>query len=544
MRRGRLIFWSISGTVIAGGFGYVGWLAYSGREGVKLAPESSYSQIMDGVKARSDLPPEPWAPSRAWWKEVTIDAFEKATAGKSWPSARRAVVAFGADLSGDPPRTADEPEDAAEAATTAVDDFSCDDPLVRWIAGRYGASVAGRRSTGPAEAALGQARRQVILAADELRKEGSPYSPLLRCLALAEAAAAAARGPVYFTKVDVPRAGDYLAAAAGLFPQVAADPKAEPSALLTLANTLGDLSRTFRRDRMAVVEPLAAALEKAGHPKSLVLTVRGDALVGYAWDARGSGMADTVNEDAAQGFAKRLALARAALTEAWESDHGNSEAAARMLTVCMGESADAVEVDRWFKRAIEANPSNFNAVSRKLLLLEPKWGGSPVAMILFGRELARTATDPRSVRLPLGLVEAHWTLAHYVGGGNPDPSYFADNPDLWDDVSRVYEKYLTAAPGSRYHRTRYAVIAAWAGHWDVANVQFDKLGDRFSRSAVAESVVKSLRAQGKRANQGEIANRPGAGKADAAAGNAGKPRAGAAGAAAPPPARKRADDGL
>ena len=487
MRRGRLIFWSVSGVVIAAGVGALLWLQYSQSRPPRMAADPSVARLMQEATARADQPPEPWAPATAWWKRTTIDAFDRAAQGRTWPSARRAVVAFGRDLSNDPPRTGDEVADARDAAATAVD-YGCDDPLVLFVRGRY-----LFRSTDPNVRRDGSGH--LARAADGFRADVR-YPAYVRCLAGYEAAEALATAPPF--RVPQSKAAEHAAAAAGLLPEVAVDREMPRAAVLWLAEAIGDAARRLKRDRAEMVNPLLDAMDKGGQPKMAVLTVKGDFLTSYAWDARGSGWGDTVSGEGWKGFRDRLAGARTALEQAWEADKTNGNAAARMISVCMGDGSERPEMEKWFRRAMEADPGNYNACSRKMLYLEPKWGGSAAAMILFGRELTRTATDPRAVRIPLTLVDAHWTLAESLGGPDgPRPAYFADNPDLWDDVGRVYETYLKHVPASRYHRTRYAVIAGWAGRWDVAAAQFEQLGDRFSREVVPEGVVKALRERAK-----------------------------------------------
>src|SRR5688572_32439288 len=137
MRRGRVVFWSVSGVIIAAGAGLYLWLhfTYLRRPGF-LPVDARVQELKREQLARAERPPEPWAPAEAWWKRNTIDAFDQVTKGKHWPSARRAVVAFGWDLGGDPPRTGDEAADARSAAATAVE-HQCDDPLVLYVLGRY-----------------------------------------------------------------------------------------------------------------------------------------------------------------------------------------------------------------------------------------------------------------------------------------------------------------------------------------------------------------------------------------------------------------------
>jgi hypothetical protein len=495
MRRGRVLFWSISGAVIAAGVALLVYLQVASQP-TNLPVDPRVEQLKREQFVRDDRPPEPWAPAEAWWKRTTIDAFDRVTQGKRWPSARRAVVAFGSDLSGDPPRTGDAPADAREAASAAVT-HGCDDPLVLFIHGRYllqfeTDDVAAQRE-GP----------QSLMQAADAMKSATGYAPYLRCLAGFEAARMIASRRPGGPYVPPARAKAFADAAAALLPDAGADPQMPTSAALQLAEAAGSVARAQGTDRMELLDPFVVAMQKSGRPKSHVLTVSGEALTRYAWDARGGGWAETVTPEGWRGFQERLRLARAALTEAWELDNTNSLAAASMITVCMGEGADRQEMERWFKRALDADPGNFNACSRKLTFLEPKWGGSAEDMLAFGRELLRTSTDPRSVRLATVLVDVHWNLAASVGGGDaPEPAYFAEFPEAWEDVRQAYEAYLKQAPGSRYHRTRYAVIAAWAQRWAVADAQFDQLGERCSREVVPEGVIKALREQAKQKAKG------------------------------------------
>ena len=85
--------------------------------------------------------------------------------------------------------------------------------------------------------------------------------------------------------------------------------------------------------------------------------------------------------------------------------------------------------------------------------------------------------------IPLILIDAHFDAARYVQGVDlaaQRRAYFQANPQAWTDVKAVYDEYLRRVPDSRYHRSRYAEIASWAGQWEEAERQFKAMGDRFS----------------------------------------------------------------
>ena len=135
----------------------------------------------------------------------------------------------------------------------------------------------------------------------------------------------------------------------------------------------------------------------------------GEFLSSYAWDARGGGWAREVPPQAWQDFHSRLTRAKEMLTRAWEMNHANADAAALMITIEMGIGEGPADMERWFARAMEADPGNPGAVGRKMQYLEPKWHGSPAEMIRFGRDMVELAAsdpaDPRRAALPLVLTE-------------------------------------------------------------------------------------------------------------------------------------------
>jgi hypothetical protein len=153
-------------------------------------------------------------------------------------------------------------------------------------------------------------------------------------------------------------------------------------------------------------------------------------------------------------------------------------------------------MERWYRRAIEADPTMDATLEAKLEYLEPKWHGSEQEMLAFGRELLKDGNWES--RQPLKLVDVHLQLVMTervgVGGNYYDrcAAYFKRHPEAWADVKAVYDGYLERVPDSRYHRTRYAVIAAWCGEWLEADRQFQALGERVA-SVYPQEVWQKLR---------------------------------------------------
>ena len=80
--------------------------------------------------------------------------------------------------------------------------------------------------------------------------------------------------------------------------------------------------------------------------------VRGEHLIGFAWEARGSGWANTVSDEGWRLFAERLSLARAALERAAELDPTLSLVPAALITVGRGQGDSMAAVLPHFRAAM------------------------------------------------------------------------------------------------------------------------------------------------------------------------------------------------
>jgi hypothetical protein len=280
---------------------------------------------------------------------------------------------------------------------------------------------------------------------------------------------------------------DYVDAAAAWLPEVFADQDLPAYELYEFMRAVVDAQSRSGDAAGTLGTKVLAALDKGALPRSAALTGKGDYYLLYGWDARGNGFANTVTPAGGAAFEKRVQLARDAFLEAWKLDPANAEAACGMIVVEKAIGSSRKDLEQWYRRALTADPDSYRAAMRKLEYLYPQWNGSPKEMIAHGRQVA--AGGRWEGGLPLVLVEAHWDRAqqHDPSKRPVDPAYFDGNDEAWKDVKRVYEAYLKQVPDSRYHRTRYALIAAWCGQWADARREFDKLGEDFSRRVAPEA---------------------------------------------------------
>jgi len=224
--------------------------------------------------------------------------------------------------------------------------------------------------------------------------------------------------------------------------------------------------------RFAIYERLHAAMEKSLPGGVELLIFEGEFYTRYAWDARGSGFADTVTPQGWKLFQERLVIARKALEKAYEMQPDNPLPATDMISICMGMGDEPAETQRWFDRALAADPDNEQAVVRMLMYLEPKWHGSPAAMAALVERLA--ATHNYRGKMPLAMVKFHRTIATY----QPSHDAYLARPEVWPQMQSVFESYLVLFPFDRSERTAYAINCVQASKWDLANTQFQILGDQ------------------------------------------------------------------
>lgn len=202
----------------------------------------------------------------------------------------------------------------------------------------------------------------------------------------------------------------------------------------------------------------------------LALILEGEYHIDAAWKSRGNGYANSVTEQGWKGFTDELALARKNLTEAWELHPEWPQAAVKMMHVALGDS-DITEMRLWFDRAVTAQLDYAPAWQQMRWGLRPRWFGSHEAMIAFGSTCVNTRrfdTDvPRMFFDSISEVESESEL-------EPGEHIYGQE-DVWPDLKKMYEGYIGAGSNLKGWRSVYAVIAYYAGKYDVARAQFDAL---------------------------------------------------------------------
>ncbi|MEA2736620.1 MAG: hypothetical protein QOE14_3071 [Humisphaera sp.] len=410
---------------------------------------------------------------KKWSQQNIVDAYEKVGQGDAkWNDAARTMVAAFARMHAtDQTPTRDE-DDIIWHQSQVTRKHKCSDPLVQYITARN-MEYWNRDVDAVANYVFPTAKAM----------QASQYHAVYKCRALVRAAQYKAKSTQNVGE-SLRDGRKFLEQALEHMPAIAADAEVPRGVIFTLMEDIGEVSKLATNDRQTFASRASKILEEKCRDRSLVLSVMANFYVDYAWDARGRGFADAVNDENFKQMGDRLKPAAIAAEESWAIDNNNVLPCLVMLQVELGQGEGRERMETWFKRAIAADPDSEVARRMKLYYLEPKWHGDGVRDILaFGRECR--AGGNWDAGTPLLLVDAHLTAARYTESGyqpKPSPEYFKNDPQAWADVKQVYDEYLKRVPDSLYHRSRYAQIAAWAGQWAEADKQFKAMGDRFSYS--------------------------------------------------------------
>ncbi len=205
----------------------------------------------------------------------------------------------------------------------------------------------------------------------------------------------------------------------------------------------------------------------------LSLTLNGEHEIIEAWAARGSGYANSVTDDGWKSFRSHLGAARDDFTAAWQQHPNWPTAPERMIYVSLGDSG-LDEMRMWFDRTTTAQVDDPRAWSDLRWGLRPRWYGNEKAILALGEAAInsdRFDTDvPRKYFDCIDDVESEMGL--------PAGKHIFGHDDIWPNLKRMYDGYLNAPSQKEYlkgWRTSYAIVAYFAGKYDVARTQLEAL---------------------------------------------------------------------
>jgi hypothetical protein len=329
----------------------------------------------------------------------------------------------------------------------------CADPMIKYLQCQYAES----------NKKFPEQQQQFRAVAREL--EGSGYAPLWKFYANLAAA------EKLWWQRDTnfwPEVRGLRSLAVADLNQAVADPTLPIEEVYQSAEALFQTLSRNTRELTNAYNTLEATLLKNPAKQAAACVMKADFYQLYAWRARGHGTADKVTEEGWQLFRERLAVAEAALNQAWSLDPHSAQIPVLMISVALGQQKPRSEMELWFQRAMKLEPDNYPACRAKLHYLLPQWYGSRDEMITFGHECV--AATNWTGHVPLTLVDAHSEFSRNLPDAETRAAYW-QLPDVWPDIQASYEKFAQVNTEATRFRYPYAAYAFRCGQWQAFNEQ-------------------------------------------------------------------------
>src|SRR5262245_53732281 len=316
-----------------------GTLAQPGLElEIRTRLESAATRLK--AKSRIESAAQKKISDHAWTRKTIMGGYENS--GQKDPrwdaqakEALEAIVPVWAELRSPDRGLAVKAYALSEAALQA----GCTEPMVLYAHARMYDSVIRKD--------FKESVRLHVEAARAMRDRGKHAHPLRQAYPFARAAEFLGRSKKDLAEADRKEIQEWLDLSLARFGDAAKDPEVPEYLLVDCGDGLTAGWNVLTRDRKIGFVKATEVLSKARPNSTVPLLLKGTVFTHYAWDARGSGTADTVKEDGWKLMAERLAEAEMALTQAWEKRPGDSQAPTQMLAVELGQEKGRAVMETW-----------------------------------------------------------------------------------------------------------------------------------------------------------------------------------------------------
>jgi tetratricopeptide (TPR) repeat protein len=380
-------------------------------------------------------------------QRAMLAAYEKLSKhDPAWEAkAREAVRLFAMAMNNDPARNNNEFWDGCKIAYDAVA-AGCDDPFVNYL---YARGIQFQR---------GDYRQQLLKAAPMMEKSSYPIDWRISAMVRTAQMLVTGEAVPESDKKEALRLWDVAKSA---LPELLHAPSIPVNTKEVLLSVMVELGKKLMEDRKAGFDQLDAILEKEIPGDAIINKIKAEFYAHYAWDARGNGWGNTVTGEGGKLMVERLELARKEVETAWAKDPTDFFAPYTMMDVVLGLGGDREQMELWFNRCVENNPSYGAVYDAKEWYLQPRWHGSAEETLEFGRFCTRLHIWDNNVFKVLDRAHQHlWN--------NGDTEKYYGNAAVWVDIRSVYEPYLRRFPKDIMTRAEYSFRAGWCGQYQVA----------------------------------------------------------------------------
>ncbi len=214
--------------------------------------------------------------------------------------------------------------------------------------------------------------------------------------------------------------------------------------------------------------------------------LRGYRQVTWAWEARGSDRASTVEEDMWSVFFERLQSAESDLLRAAELAPEDPEPHARLISAGMGLSHGPRQIRERLRQALLRDPDHYTAYVAATYALTEKWCGSHDQMLAVAREAAGRASAGND--LAGVLIKAHIEHWAYLLNFDHDDlgagDYLAGR-EARREVAELFGRTLASRHYQPHRNSHHA--------WNDAACWFWLTGDRMRLALSLKRIGKAFK---------------------------------------------------
>jgi hypothetical protein len=374
---------------------------------------------------------------------TTVRAYEQSgIKNPKWDADAKACLTLFARVRSWTNGTPDALMDELRTALVSAGADGCEDPLVRYLHLRFVEAKVGTDDVS-----------DYTEAASALQKSG--YPDIRRFYAAAWVGKALRR-----SGKQAAEAAAQLKTAASFLANALDDPAIPPREADQACDFLMSApwwAEPLRWDLYGILEPALANRWKGSH---VAFLTKGEAELSHAWQARGTGYANSVSDNGWKEMEKRLETAAQSLEAAWKLDPRDARTCQEMMRVELGQNEGRARLELWFQRGMKIDPADAGLCREKLEYLRPRWYGSTEEMIKFGRECTENTNWAGEVRLM--LPEAHYEAAQEIQDNSQRGAYWRQ-PKVWSDIHYAFEQYFKLYPEAVSYRQNYARYAVRCG---------------------------------------------------------------------------------
>jgi tetratricopeptide (TPR) repeat protein len=229
----------------------------------------------------------------------------------------------------------------------------------------------------------------------------------------------------------------------------------EPEELDAVIDVMIGLLNTNDLPEAKHATDLIARLAETKAPKWLLLYLEGEMMNIVAWRWR--------NGENEPLFEEQMGIARERFEASAKLEPKQPYAFTGMITVCMAFGLEREEMEKWFRKAMEINPDEWNACHRKLKYLRPTRQGSWDDYFDFLDQCIRTKNWRAGIPqlADSSLAELYMNIPARFG-------YDLGHPAIFCRVQTAFETVTAAAPKNPSPIVTYALACMGSHRWQEA----------------------------------------------------------------------------